>query len=444
MAQGYRLMVRRLGVLVLCIGVMLAGCRPGLDHVAPLEPEETTAAPPAEATTPGAEPPTTEPTEGEPTEPGSTPPPDEPGTPPAEVAQPLAATTDAVRAAFEERGIAFETWGYSRGFPQHLGGSDDYSTAVRLVGMPDALLAASVATSFAPDSPQDFIRKSDYVFSLLSLTLPDWEEGAEWLAAQIRAGLEDEDGAYRAQITAQGAALTLTVSQWEDTVGLDLAIEGPDPGYPVAEGLTLRYATLDEKEEALNLSLLVYWPSLYSEAADDAAIRPFNTYVAQAISGEIAAIRDGLDGEAVPDPGGMIHVDYRVTYASETLLSLLFEIGYYTGGAHPNSYSVVVNYDLREGRVLGLDDVFGEGYLEALAEYSQQDLQARGRLEFPEGAEASAENYASWNITAEGILITFDAYQVGPYAMGPQAVTVPYSTLQPFILAEGPLAAFVE
>ncbi|MGB7924961.1 MAG: RsiV family protein, partial [Pyrinomonadaceae bacterium] len=61
-----------------------------------------------------------------------------------------------------------------------------------------------------------------------------------------------------------------------------------------------------------------------------------------------------------------------------------------------------------------------------------------------EGAAAKEDNYGSWNITRKGLLITFDAYQVGPYAAGPQWVVVPYSALKEIIRADGPLAPFVK
>ena len=38
-------------------------------------------------------------------------------------------------------------------------------------------------------------------------------------------------------------------------------------------------------------------------------------------------------------------------------------------------------------------------------------------------------------------MITFDEYQVAPYAAGPQEVTVPYGALQAVIHRQGPLGA---
>lgn len=60
------------------------------------------------------------------------------------------------------------------------------------------------------------------------------------------------------------------------------------------------------------------------------------------------------------------------------------------------------------------------------------------------GAGANAENYESWTITKKGLAITFDAYQVGPYAAGPQHVVVPYSVVKDIVVPSGPLAKLVQ
>jgi hypothetical protein len=90
--------------------------------------------------------------------------------------------------------------------------------------------------------------------------------------------------------------------------------------------------------------------------------------------------------------------------------------------------------------------------LQALSSYCIKDLKRQskskgGLLEDEQiqtGAGPNARNYQSWTITKKGLEITFDAYQVGPYAAGAQTVTVPYSTLKEFIRIDGPLVQFVK
>lgn len=151
--------------------------------------------------------------------------------------------------------------------------------------------------------------------------------------------------------------------------------------------------------------------------------------------------------------GSDIDVSYSVELAQDDLVSIHFTVSsYYQGAAHPNSFADVLNYDLKNGKQLKLSDLFKPGakFLQAIASYCIADLKKQGKEnglldeEIEKGAGASAKNYQNWTITRRGLSISFDAYQVGPYAAGPQHVTVPYSTLKDLINPDGPLAQFAK
>jgi hypothetical protein len=137
------------------------------------------------------------------------------------------------------------------------------------------------------------------------------------------------------------------------------------------------------------------------------------------------------------------------------LISVEFNVGsYYQGAAHPNSYTEVVNYDLKNGRQLKLSDLFkpGSKYLQTLSSYAIADLKKQSKEKgnaLPEdqiqsGAGPAAKNYENVTITRKGLGINFDAYQVGPYAAGPQSVVVPYANLKDLINPDGPIAQFAK
>ena len=96
--------------------------------------------------------------------------------------------------------------------------------------------------------------------------------------------------------------------------------------------------------------------------------------------------------------------------------------------------------------MLALSDLFkaDSDYLGAIADYAVNDLKARDALFFEEGAAPTAENYQIWNLTPEGLLITFDPYQVAPYAAGTQEVLVPYLELLEIIDPQGPISVFAD
>jgi len=154
--------------------------------------------------------------------------------------------------------------------------------------------------------------------------------------------------------------------------------------------------------------------------------------------------------------GSSLDVAYEIALAQDDLISVQLDVGsYYQGAAHPNSYTETINYDLKNGKQLKLSDLFKPGakYLQALSTYSIADLkkqqatgEGKGLLdsEIESGAGPSAKNYERWKITRKGLGINFDAYQVGPYAAGPQGVMVPYANLKELINPEGPIAQFAK
>ena len=162
------------------------------------------------------------------------------------------------------------------------------------------------------------------------------------------------------------------------------------------------------------------------------------------------------EGEEPPPEGSMgsdLGIGYTILLAQDDLVSVQFDIGsYYQGAAHPNSHTETLNYDLKNGKQLRLADLFKPGtkYLQTLSTYCIADLKKQSKEKGTElvedmlkdGAAPTAKNYESWTITKQGLGINFDAYQVGPYAAGPQFVMVPYSALKDLIKPDGPVAAF--
>ena len=138
---------------------------------------------------------------------------------------------------------------------------------------------------------------------------------------------------------------------------------------------------------------------------------------------------------------------HTVTFATDELISVLFYVdGYVTGAAHPFHYSHSLNYDTGTVQMMALDDLFrpDADYLAVLSRYSLDDLERQGVLEWEEGALPLPENFQRWNITPQGLLISFDAYTIAPYAAGPQSVLIPYEVLTNVAGPEGPLAQFLE
>ena len=176
------------------------------------------------------------------------------------------------------------------------------------------------------------------------------------------------------------------------------------------------------------------------------------------VTKKVAEFRKEMAPKAGEEPrpegsmGSDINVAYTIALAQDDLASIEFDVGsYYQGAAHPNSYTEVVNYDLKNGKQLKLSDAFkpGSKYLQAISSYCIEDLKKQAKSKGPDsmledrtiqsGAGPTLKNYQSWTITKKGLGINFDSYQVAPYAAGPQFVMVPFSAIKEHVNPDGPL-----
>ncbi len=184
--------------------------------------------------------------------------------------------------------------------------------------------------------------------------------------------------------------------------------------------------------------------------SEDPRVKAFNEEVKSLVDNAITAFKQNV--ATIPaSPYSTVstfELKYNVVSPPGDIYSILFNIQtFYTGAAHPGDTSQTLNFDLQRGAELKLADLFqpNSNYLDAIANYCIAQLKTRdiGFDGFELGATATPENYRNWNITADGLMITFDEYQVAPYAAGPQTVVIPYSALAQIILPDGPLTAYM-
>ncbi len=206
-----------------------------------------------------------------------------------------------------------------------------------------------------------------------------------------------------------------------------------------------------EENKKLKYSINVEYPELVGVQNTNAG--KFNQEVRNLINKEVKQFKDGFSeadqSEQSTDTstGSDIQIGYSIIYATDALVSTLFDVSTYSAGAaHPNGYSLVVNFDLKNGKLLALGDLFKSksDYLNAISKYSISALKKGGGEAtdtdwIEKGAGPDAENYANWNVSKKGIAITFDPYQVASYAEGPKHVIVPYSLIKDVAKPDGPL-----
>jgi hypothetical protein len=216
--------------------------------------------------------------------------------------------------------------------------------------------------------------------------------------------------------------------------------------------------SVKEKNAKLNYEIDAEYPQF--TGGNNPNLEKFNQAARALVMGQVTVFKKEMvpaEGEEPPPEGSMgsdLGVGYTIALAQDDLMSIEFEVGsYYQGAAHPNSSTATLNYDLKNGKALKLPDLFkpGSKYLQAISTYCVADLKKQSKEKdlglldsvFADGAAPKSENYeGGWTITKKGLGIYFDAYQVGPYAAGPQFVMVPYTALKDLIKPEGPIGLF--
>lgn len=182
-----------------------------------------------------------------------------------------------------------------------------------------------------------------------------------------------------------------------------------------------------------------------------AGVAAFNAYVNGILSKDVAKYKADFIKNGKPtgfEGSNYLETSYDILLISPSFISLRLNYAYYyAGAAHPNSNSLAINYDLDKRTVVPLSGQFKPGvtYLKTISDYANKELEAKlTDAFFKEGATAKPENFKIWGIDDKGLVLHFDAYQVGPYAAGPQEVVIPKAALSSILNPAGQLAKLVK
>lgn len=225
-----------------------------------------------------------------------------------------------------------------------------------------------------------------------------------------------------------------------DVQKIDIDRDRPsDQSGPVPQVLTKTFPP----EDTSKYTIQVDYPELQGVAAPGVQEK-VNGSVRASVYNQIAAFQAANSANmALGDPGLRSSFDgnFDVSLVSRSFLSAIMSYSDYSAGAaHPNSYNVALNYDLRTGESVSIDRFLrslnpSSGYMDRLGEYVRTDLlrqfgDSEDSVAFIDaGAAPSAESYANFTLDAGNLSIHFDSYQVAPYAAGLPTVKIPYAEL---------------
>ncbi|MDX2062466.1 MAG: RsiV family protein [Bacteroidia bacterium] len=205
---------------------------------------------------------------------------------------------------------------------------------------------------------------------------------------------------------------------------------GTQPG-PYLEAHYLRFRPESPGAEALNRAVV------------DFLVRSDDQYY-----GTLAALADSFLALARREAPASApwYLDYHASCllydTTRQVATLAFATEAYLGGAHPLTTTRLAMYDLATGKPLPSGAVLtptATTELLALAErhfraarglLPGQSLEAAG-FAFPDGRFAQPQQVA---LGAEGLVLYYGPYEVGPYALGSTEFTIPYGEVNTLLL----------
>jgi len=165
-----------------------------------------------------------------------------------------------------------------------------------------------------------------------------------------------------------------------------------------SSGVEVVARRIAENNKKLKYEIDVEYPQLTGSGSPN--YEKFNQTMRGLVTKKVAEFRADMTANAEDpslapppeSPGSDLHIGYSIDLAKDDLISVSLSVGTYAAGAaHPNSYSDVVNFDLKNGKLLRLSDLFqpGSKYLPTLAAYCIADLKKQGQKQ---GAESMLDD----------------------------------------------------
>jgi len=232
----------------------------------------------------------------------------------------------------------------------------------------------------------------------------------------------------------------------QETVGVSInpsLTKAPDREYSFGTGLKLVPENVRLKSDSLHYDIDVKYPQIVGN--DTPGIREINQRMKALATAKyqwpLNESKEDIrrDQELLPGTYNSVNLDYEVSVATDSFLSIFFMgYSYGVGAAHAVQESEALNYDLSSGRELHLTDLFKSGsrYLEFISKYCIEQLLETGTV--PDRLNkgrlaASAKNFDNWHITSNGISFNFDACEILACAEGDQSVEIPFSELNEYL-----------
>lgn len=125
-----------------------------------------------------------------------------------------------------------------------------------------------------------------------------------------------------------------------------------------------------------------------------------------------------------------LYITYKDYYYKD-FISIIFNISYFSGGAHPNYYIETINYNIKTNEFITINDLVknNNNLLYDLSNISRSYFKKKSAFNnildmLYEGTKPNINNFSKFTISKNGFTFYFERYQIAPYYYGEYSLTV--------------------
>ena len=217
---------------------------------------------------------------------------------------------------------------------------------------------------------------------------------------------------------------TASVAGCPLTHKLDISLE-----YPMVKG---------DKEMAATLIRRSIFETAFGQTYDTLNVQEAATRYADDLAAEFkelsAAMWRGWQKAGIADPAAAQWSDSIEGYfagQNGPYRSYIVNLTDFTGGAHSNSTTRALVFDVTDGSPVTLDDLFVPDFNDVLTEILNRHVaESLSEEDIEDLFEPTVSPTGNYILTSDSITFIYNPYEIGPYSIGTPSVSVPIKELK--------------
>lgn len=132
-----------------------------------------------------------------------------------------------------------------------------------------------------------------------------------------------------------------------------------------------------------------------------------------------------------------LFIEYK-EYKYKNYISIVFNIEYYLGGAHPNHNIETIIYNTKDHNFITINNLISDNknIISNLSKISRRELEKNKIFQdktlkamMLDGTTPNKKNFTKLIFSNKGLILYFERYQIAPYYLGEYNITIPYNNL---------------